>query len=72
MPQRSRGDRQLLCQADRVSTAKLPSQFSALLAPKVWDFFANYAFGEKVNLCLIPTIVRAMNHRIASGFLRRA
>ncbi len=42
---------------------KLPSQFSAL-APKVWDFFANYAFGEKVNL-EDPTIVRAMNHRIA-------
>lgn len=42
---------------------KLPSQFSAL-APKVWDFFENRAFGEKVNL-EDPTIVRAMNHRIA-------
>ena len=42
---------------------KLPSQFSAL-APKVWDFFANYAFGETVNL-EDHSIVRAMNHRIA-------
>ena len=42
---------------------KLPSQFNAL-APKVWNFFENRAFGEKVNL-EDPTIVRAMNHRIA-------
>jgi type III restriction enzyme len=42
---------------------KLPSQFSAL-APKVWDFFENRAFGEKVDLN-DPTLVQAMNHRIA-------
>ena len=42
---------------------KLPSQFSAL-APKLWDFFQNRAFGTTVNM-EDPTIVRAMNHRIA-------
>ncbi|HVB25811.1 MAG TPA: DEAD/DEAH box helicase family protein, partial [Ktedonobacteraceae bacterium] len=43
---------------------KLPSQFSAL-APKVWDFFENRAFGQTVDL-YDSTIVRAMNHRMAA------
>src|SRR5713226_3700197 len=42
---------------------KLPSQFSAL-APKVWEFFENRAFGKKVDMNSL-TIVRAMNHRVA-------
>jgi type III restriction enzyme len=42
---------------------KLPSQFSAL-APKVWDFFEHRAFGTTVNM-EDPTIIRAMNHRVA-------
>ena len=42
---------------------KLPSQFNAL-APKVWEFFENRAFGERVDL-YSPVIVEAMNHRIA-------
>jgi len=42
---------------------KLPSQFNAL-APKVWDFFENCAFGGKVDLNS-PVIIQAMNHRIA-------
>ncbi len=42
---------------------KLPSQFSAL-APKVWEFFEQRAFGGKVDM-ESPTIVQAMNHRIA-------
>ena len=48
------------------SNVKLPGQFSAL-APKVWDFFQNRAFGEKVNM-ESPTIVQAMNHRV-SGYV---
>ena len=48
------------------SNLKLPGQFSAL-APKVWDFFQNRAFGEKVNM-ESPTIVQAMNHRV-SGYV---
>ena len=43
---------------------KLPSQFSAL-APKVWDFFEQRAFGGKVDLSS-SAIIQAMNHRIAS------
>jgi hypothetical protein len=42
---------------------KLPSQFNAL-APKVWNFFANRAFGKKVDMDS-PTIIQAMNHRVA-------
>jgi type III restriction enzyme len=42
---------------------KLPGQFSAL-APKVWDFFEQRAFGGKVEM-ESPTIVQAMNHRVA-------
>lgn len=42
---------------------KLPGQFSAL-APKVWEFFEQRAFGGKVDM-ESPTIVRAMNHRMA-------
>jgi len=42
---------------------KLPSQFNAL-APKVWDFFAHHAFGETVDM-YSPTIIQAMNHRVA-------
>jgi type III restriction enzyme len=45
------------------SSLKLPSQFSAL-APKVWDFFENRAFGGKVDM-YSPTIIQAMNHRVA-------
>ncbi|HEX6478366.1 MAG TPA: DEAD/DEAH box helicase family protein [Ktedonobacteraceae bacterium] len=45
---------------------KLPSQFNAL-APKVWNFFANRAFGKKVDMDS-PTIVQAMNHRV-SGYV---
>lgn len=45
------------------SSLKLPSQFSAL-APKVWDFFENRAFGSKVDMNS-PTIIQAMNHRVA-------
>jgi len=48
------------------SNVKLPGQFSAL-APKVWDFFQNRAFGEKVNM-ESPAIVQAMNHRV-SGYV---
>jgi len=48
------------------SNVKLPGQFSAL-APKVWDFFQDRAFGEKVNM-ESPTIVQAMNHRV-SGYV---
>lgn len=42
---------------------KLPSQFSAL-APKVWDFFENRAFGGTIDMNS-PTIIQAMNHRVA-------
>ena len=42
---------------------KLPSQFNAL-APKVWDFFENRAFGGHVDLNN-PVFIQAMNHRIA-------
>ena len=42
---------------------KLPSQFNAL-APKVWDFFENRAFGGHVDL-KNPVFIQAMNHRIA-------
>ncbi len=42
---------------------KLPSQFNAL-APKVWDFFENRAFGGHVDLNN-PVIIQAINHRIA-------
>ncbi len=45
---------------------KLPSQFSAL-APKVWDFFEQRAFGEVVNMNS-SAIVQAMNHRV-SGYV---
>ncbi len=45
------------------SSLKLPSQFSAL-APKVWDFFEDRAFGGKVDM-YSPTIIQAMNHRVA-------
>ena len=45
------------------SNLKLPGQFS-VLAPKVWEFFEQRAFGERVNL-QGPTIVQAMNHRVA-------
>ena len=45
------------------SNLKLPSQFAAL-APMVWKFFEQRAFGEKVNL-YDPTIIQAMNHRVA-------
>ena len=45
------------------SSLKLPSRFSAL-APKVWDFFEDRAFGGKVNM-YSPTIIQAMNHRVA-------
>jgi type III restriction enzyme len=45
------------------SSLKLPSQFSAL-APKVWDFFENRAFGGKVDM-YSSTIIQAMNHRVA-------
>ena len=48
------------------SNLKLPGQFSAL-APKVWNFFQNRAFGEKVNM-ESPTIVQAINHRV-SGYV---
>ncbi|MBV8695809.1 MAG: DEAD/DEAH box helicase family protein [Ktedonobacteraceae bacterium] len=48
------------------SNLKLPGQFSAL-APKVWDFFQNRAFGETVNMDS-PAIVQAMNHRV-SGYV---
>lgn len=42
---------------------KLPGQFSAL-APKVWEFFEQRAFGGKVEM-ESPAIVQAMNHRVA-------
>lgn len=42
---------------------KLPGQFSAL-APKVWEFFQQRAFGETVDM-ESPTLVQAMNHRVA-------
>jgi type III restriction enzyme len=45
------------------SNLKLPGQFAAL-APRVWQFFEERAFGEKVDL-YNPAIVRAMNHRVA-------
>lgn len=45
------------------ASLKLPSQFSAL-APKVWDFFENRAFGQKIDM-YSPAILQAMNHRIA-------
>src|SRR5260370_1857372 len=48
------------------SNLKLPGQFSAL-APKVWDFFEQRAFGESVNMHS-PVIVQAMNHRV-SGYV---
>jgi type III restriction enzyme len=43
---------------------KLPSQF-ANLAPKVREFFAQKAFGQKVDLS-DPTVVRAISSNIAS------
>jgi type III restriction enzyme len=48
------------------SNLKLPSQFNAL-APKVWEFFEERAFGERVNMDS-PAIVKAMNHRV-SGYV---
>ncbi len=45
------------------TTIKLPSQFSAL-APQVWSFFENRAFGGKVDM-ESAEIIQAMNHRIA-------
>ncbi len=42
---------------------KLPGQFSTL-APKVWEFFDRRAFGARVNM-ESPTIIQAMNHRVA-------
>jgi type III restriction enzyme len=42
---------------------KLPGQFSAL-APKVWTFFEQRAFGKTVNMGS-PAIIQAMNHRVA-------
>ena len=45
------------------TSLKLPSQFS-VLAPKVWDFFEKRAFGESIDLNN-PTIIQAMNHRVA-------
>src|SRR5450755_696878 len=45
------------------SSLKLPGQFAAL-APKVWTFFEQRAFGEKVTM-ESSTIVQAMNHRVA-------
>jgi len=48
------------------SNLKLPSQFSAL-APKVWEFFEQRAFGGMVNMNS-PVIVQAMNHRV-SGYV---
>ena len=48
------------------SNLKLPSQFNAL-APKVWEFFEERAFGERVKMNS-PAIVQAMNHRV-SGYV---
>ena len=45
------------------SSLKLPGQFAAL-APKVWTFFEQRAFGGTVAM-ESPTIVQAMNHRVA-------
>jgi type III restriction enzyme len=45
------------------SSLKLPGQFS-VLAPKVWDFFAQRAFGAQVDM-YSPVIVQAMNHHLA-------
>ena len=45
---------------------KLPSQFNAL-APKVWKFFEERAFGGVVDLNS-PEIVQAINHRV-SGYV---
>src|SRR5712691_498284 len=45
------------------SSLKLPGQFAAL-APKVWTFFEQRAFGGKVAM-ESPAIVQAMNHRVA-------
>ena len=45
---------------------KLPSQFNAL-APKVWKFFEERAFGGVVDLNS-PEIVQAMNYRV-SGYV---
>jgi len=46
------------------SNLKLPGQFS-YLSPKIWEFFEQRAFGEKVDMAS-PTIVKAMNHRTAA------
>ncbi len=48
------------------NTIKLPSQFNAL-APKVWDFFENRAFGKKVDM-YSPEIIQTMNHHVV-GFV---
>src|SRR2546421_7506915 len=45
------------------TSLKLPGQFAAL-APKVWTFFEQRAFGGKVAM-ESATIVQAMNHRVA-------
>ncbi|HEV2579343.1 MAG TPA: hypothetical protein VGT44_00710, partial [Ktedonobacteraceae bacterium] len=45
------------------SSLKLPGQFYAL-APKVWSFFERRAFGGTVDM-YSPTIIKAMNHRVA-------
>ena len=54
------------CVTHHASNLKLPSQFSAL-APKVWEFFEQRAFGGVVKMDS-PAIVKAMNHRV-SGYV---
>ena len=46
------------------SNLKLPGQFAAL-APRVWQFFEERAFGEQVDL-YNSAIIQAMNHRVAA------
>ncbi|HJT59668.1 MAG TPA: hypothetical protein VJ761_24375, partial [Ktedonobacteraceae bacterium] len=48
------------------SSLKLPGQFS-VLAPKVWQFFEQRAFGGKVDM-QNAAIIQAMNHRV-SGYV---
>ncbi len=45
------------------SELKLPSQF-AVLAPKVREFLASYAFGEAVNLDE-PALIKAISHPVS-------
>ncbi len=48
------------------SSLKLPGQFS-VLAPKVWEFFEQRAFGSAVDM-QSAAIIQAINHRI-SGYV---